>query len=123
MAYGEWESARRYMWAAVDAYETWWPSMCKLELGRLAWLEDDPEKAARLLRLSCQGEFKVPDSLQDEHPDIADSHASMALANAIKLCKKTGSATLAEHYLARLRSEYPAQAKEYEKRISVRSGN
>ena len=65
MAYGEWESARRYLWAAVDAYETTDPTQCKNVLDSLAWLEDDPEKAARLLDLSCQGEFPFPSFVLD----------------------------------------------------------
>ena len=60
MKLGRWKSARRYLWAAVDAYETTDPTQCKLALGALAWLEEDPEKAAGLLQLSCEGEF-APD--------------------------------------------------------------
>ncbi len=105
---GNWESARRHLWAAVDVYETYDPTQCKIALGQLAWLEDDPEKAARLLQLSCQGEFHLP------YPHNSENLAASQLENAYTLCKETDSTALAEHYLERLRKDYPIQAKEYE---------
>jgi len=118
MSLGNWESAKRYLWAAVDTYETFDTTQCKFVLGALAWLEDDPEKAARLLQLSCQGEFLVPSRYQGEFTH-SETFAASQLLNAFDLCKETDSAALAEHYLARLRTEYPIQAEEYEDRSWV----
>ncbi len=120
MALGNWESARRNLWAAVDVYEASYPANCKNVLGRLAWLENDPEKAAHLLQLACQGEFLKPTRHQGELAHSARA-AARQLMNAYTLCMATDSAVLAEHYLARLRTEYPTQAREFEERGEIPS--
>lgn len=109
MTLGNWESARQYLWEAVEVYETEDSTQCKITLGLLAWLEDDLEKAARLLELSCQGEFRAPYPPYDDAPALAASQ----LSNAYRLCRETASDVLAAHYLARIWEEYPELAVEY----------
>jgi hypothetical protein len=122
MQLGEWDAARHYLWEAVEVYKTSDPTQCKIALGQLAWLEDDPEKAARLLQLSCQGKFQLPYPLnksrryQEGFPNYEERTAANQLLNAFNLCEQTESVALADHYLTRLRREYPVQAKEYENR-------
>lgn len=93
MGLGEWDAARRCFWEALDAPLD--PRFHRYACAKLAWLEDDPEKALRYLELSCQGD-------------------DYWLPNAIFLCRTTGSGALAEHYLARLRVENPEVAHLYE---------
>ncbi len=95
MTLGKWDAARRYFWEALER-PSMSPDMRKDVCAKLAWLEDDPERAARLLELSCQ----------------EDRHGSQ-LRNAIYLCQKTESNALADHYLARLRTEHPEVARKY----------
>ncbi len=88
MSLGQWDAARRCFWVALDSPLD--PGIHKFAAAKLAWLEDDPEKALQYLELSCYGE-----------------NCSHWLINAVDLCEATGSDALAEHYLARLRTEYP----------------
>ena len=97
MAVGKWDEARRCLWKVLDAPLD--PSLHRHALESLAWIEEDPEIAARLLELSVQGDDQC--------------HGHM-LANAVKLSRVTGSNALAEHYLARLRTEDPEMARRYE---------
>lgn len=95
MALGEWDAAKRCWWESLDAPLS--PGIHRHACARLAWLEEDPEKAARLLELSCQ---------EDEYGSW--------LSNAIRLSRVTGSTELADHYLARLRAENPKLAKYFD---------
>ncbi len=94
MVLGDWEDARGYLYEALAAPPSHFSrrSIC----GTLAWLEPDPEKAARLLELACQGKEDVDGG---------------ALINAIRLAEATGSDALADHYLNRLRRESPEQVR------------
>lgn len=94
MKLGDWDSARLHLWAAVDVQDD--PDYSLIlpwASAKLAWLEDDPEKAARYLELSTP---KGPMMLggRDMLP--------MNLRNAISLCKATGSTALRDHYQERL---------------------
>ncbi len=87
---GEFDEARGYFQDIIDSpFNEYTLPYHRMACGNLAWLEDDPEKAARLLELSCQGK------------------PGMALLDAAELCRLTGSDELAEHYSERLRSEFP----------------
>lgn len=95
MSLGEWDEARRCFWLVLDAPLDRY--FHRDAYAKLAWLEVDPEIAARYLALSAQG---------DEHGEW--------LANAYDLCRVTGSDALAEHYLAQLRIQNPEMARQYE---------
>ncbi len=60
MELGKWESARHYLWAVVDEYETSAPTQVKIALGQLAWLEDDPEKASPSCSCLHKANFQHP---------------------------------------------------------------
>lgn len=105
----DWESAKQYLLEAVKVYETEDPTRCKIYLGLLAWLEEDLEKAGKLLELSCQGEFRLPYPPYEDRPEIAASQ----LWNAYRICKETESRVLADHYLTRLWEEYPKFAEQF----------
>ena len=95
MERGDRDGARRYFRETLDS-----PRFSNA--GALAWLETDPEKAARLLELSCQ------------------VHSNpFRLINAVKLARATGNDALAEHYLNRLRLHHPENAEEYERRLET----
>ena len=89
MTGGDWDGARRYLQETLNS-----PSFSNG--GALAWLESDPEKAARLLDLSCR------------------KNNVFSLINAVELTRATGSDALTEHYLTRLRLQAPERAQEYE---------
>ncbi len=93
LGHGDWDSARLHLWAAIDAGGD--PSVLQYASAKLAWLEDDPEKAARYLELSCQGDGGWLNTQEQ------------ALRNAVSLCKATGSTALKDHYSERLRALYP----------------
>ena len=101
---GHWGDARRYLWTAVRDYESTNADLCRFTLGVLAWLERDPEEAAYLLQLSCEGSF--------ERSGIKWQN----LIAAYKLCRRTGSDELATHYLCRALEEFP----EYTERLAER---
>ena len=94
MQIGQWDSARRYCWQVLDSDIH--PYMRGNALTNLAWLEEDREKAALLLEMSCETEDRY------------------SLGSAIRLCRATGSTALADHYLARLRVIEPKWAKSYD---------
>jgi hypothetical protein len=87
MRLGQWDAARRYYWQVLDSDVR--PYIRDSALANLAWLEEDPEKAALLLELSCEND---------------QGHL---LASAIRLCLATGSDALADHYIARLFAKEP----------------
>ena len=83
---GDWVTAERLYRQALDyPLNSYCQRDCCL---RLAWMEDDPEVATRLLDLACP-----PD---DESP--------VFLSQAAYLANRTGSQDLCEHYRARLRA-------------------
>ena len=94
MRLGKWDSARRYFWQVLDSDAD--PKLKGYVCAKLAWLEEDPEKAALLLELACETD--------DDH----------SLASAIELCRATDSVALADHYLARLREIDPGWARQYD---------
>ena len=106
---GKYEEAERYLWEGVKVYEEADPTQCKVAMCALAWLEEDPEMAAQLLYVSCQGDFS--------HINLKASN----LLSAYKLCVETESTVLAEHYLTRLYTECPEQAKKYHERTRIPS--
>lgn len=87
---GDWDGARRRFSEVIEMSSN--PLARRHACSRLAWLEDDPEKAAKLLELSCTGE---------------NQNIAFFLTNAVRLARCTGSDALAEHYLARIRAECP----------------
>lgn len=97
---GDLKSARRYLWAAVDAHKTTEPEGCKYALWLLSAIETDPEKAAMLMHLSLQG------------TNTGDSPRS--LYSAYRLCNMRKSPEWADYYLVRFWAENPEKAKEYE---------
>jgi hypothetical protein len=95
MSLGRWDAARRYFWEAIEDKNTELFRR-KYSCGQLAWLEEDPKRAARLLALSCEGD-----------------RTGYLLHEAVTLCRATGSDALAEHYLARLCADHPETARMY----------
>ena len=109
MRAGKWDDARRYFYQALDESPNRFifSKVC----GRLAWLEEDPERAARLLKLSID-EARVSSRIGPQKngragngatPDMWDRMLRERLSNAVELCRVTGSEALANHYLERLR--------------------
>lgn len=96
MKLGQWDDAQRHFWAALDAppHSPGRPAVNRMVCMKLAWLEDDPEKAVRFLEISCQPGAGV----QNGNHDIREE----AMRNAISLCRTTGSTALRDHYKARL---------------------
>lgn len=92
---GNWSGARRCYQTALESPLS--PGQLRHACARLAWLEDDPERAARFLELACQG----------------DAYGAN-IPQAIDLCRATGSDTLERYYLNRLRALNPQMAGEYE---------
>ena len=100
LSLGDLESGRRYLWVAVDVYKGTDSLQCKFALGALSGIERDPEKAALLLHLSCQGSDRNVNGY--------------SLFDAYSRCKTLGSHELADYFLERLWVEFPDEAKEYE---------
>ena len=105
MKTGECDAARRYLYEALDppvAY--YYFKVC----ARLAWLEKDPENAARLLELSCEDKYGwMSDAVERKRVtghDYGADHYIERLSNAVELSRATGSDALADHYLERLRA-------------------
>ncbi len=120
MKSGEWDAARGYLYEALEMANS--KRITNFLCARLAWLEEDPEKAAHLLGLSLQGDEEW---LSQEHdwPGTQSivvrnrrkgimriSWRAELLANAVELTMATGSDSLAEHYLGQLRVECPELA-------------
>ena len=94
MTLGRWDEARQCYWEALDSSLE--PRYKKRACAQLAWLEGNPEMAARYLELSCEGEV------------------ISRLRNAIELCRATGSDELATYYLNRLQAVDSDQARHYD---------
>jgi hypothetical protein len=102
---GEWDEARRYLYEAVDA-----PIGLKGDAAsKLAWLERDPEKATRLIEMSCS-EGWLTGSLNDLQVRVLTER----LENAVDLARATGSDASADYYLQRLRRIDPERARAYD---------
>lgn len=99
---GEVELARRYYWKAVDTYKDTDVRQCKFSLKVLSKIEEDSERAALLLQLSCQGIDSIPKLMAQN------------LKEVYNYCYTRNSPELGDYYLERLWSEYPLLAKEYE---------
>ncbi len=128
---GEWDAARGYLYEVVlgaTGSSTAYRDAC----GWLAWLEDDPEKAARLLDMSANDratrDHVARGSLVARSPghelDSALAKAELAdlekrLGNAVELAHVTGSDALAEYYMAKLRALSPVAARELEAMIEA----
>jgi hypothetical protein len=100
---GDLDTARRYLWVAVDRYKTVDLDQCRFALRSLAELERDPERAALLLQLSCQGSGATGKSRV----------IGMNVAEAYRVCEESNTPKLAEYYKTRLLNKYPKQAEEY----------
>ncbi|HUW60481.1 MAG TPA: tetratricopeptide repeat protein [Candidatus Bathyarchaeia archaeon] len=88
MARGKWDEAKSCYSEFVRKSKD--PVMLQIAHGRLAWLEDDPELAARYMELASSGEQAWP------------------IALCRSLAWQTGSTVLAQHYQAlfeRVRAE------------------
>ena len=96
-ALGKLDEARRCLWKVIDSSVD--PSWHRWASANLAWLEEDPEIAARYFELSLQGDER-----------------GRWLGNAVRLCQATGSDALAEHYLGRLCIQNPEMARYYEEK-------
>ena len=100
---GELDAARRCWWRVLDSSE---PDARRFACAELAWYEEEPEMAARLLEISCQ-------------EGVGEGNN---LVNAIELCRLTGSTKLADHYLDRLRAEHGGRARSWERDWEGRTG-
>jgi len=92
---GDWETARHFYRKALD-YPIW-PRIRQVSLVRLAWMEDDPLVADRLLGLA-----------------LPEKVSTRALYDATDLAWRTGSDDLFENYLERLRVENPEIASQFD---------
>jgi len=111
---GEWEDARGYLNQALE--ESTSRFTFRRVCAKLAWLEEDPEKAAYLLELSIDEEY-LSDCIREwtsrgeqQSADVFAGILQERLSNAVELCRATGSDALAEHYLGRLRHHDPEAA-------------
>ena len=96
MSLRNFDVAKLYMEASIRNHISTSPAQCKNILVHLAEVEPDPERAALMLRLACQGKsFNV----------------FISLCKSYQLCIETGSTQLADHYLDRIYTEYPNELK------------
>ena len=115
MSAGEWDDARRYLGQALE--ESTSRSVFRRVCARLAWLEEDPQKAVRLLELSIDEEAlssRIEDNRiagKDRVADLLATTLEERLADAVELCRSTGSEVLAYHYLERLGRHNPEAAR------------
>lgn len=91
LARGKWDDARRYLYQVLEetSYTVYYRTAC----AELAWLEEDPEKAVRLLELSIDE--------KNQHGlrvDLWTRTLQERLSNAVELCQATGSEALADFY-------------------------
>ena len=111
---GDWDAARGYLHELLD--EPHASPRYRDACGRLAWLEEDPHKAARFLEMSCDDtwlKFKLATGSKDMarvHSGLLERH----LSNAVELTRATGSDALADHYLERLRLLNPETARGFD---------
>ena len=117
MKAGKWDDARRYFYQALE--ESTKPVFTRV-CSQLAWLEDDPEKAVRLLELSID-EKKLSSKIRNRRREGNDAGADMwagllqeRLSNALELAEATGSHALASHYRERLRMNGLEPAQHYD---------
>lgn len=121
MRAGEWEEARHYFHEALDERPNRFifGEIC----AQLAWIETDPEKAARLLALSIDEEFNASrigtQIVTIPGGGTVDAWAQtlrQRLENAVELCRATGSEALADYYLERLRNYDPEAASRFDEK-------
>jgi len=120
---GKWDGARRYLYETLRTTDS--NGRFRGACAQLAWLEQDPTKAARLLELSLQGDdewLSVQIELAGTVNMVAPTRRTgidrvsiraTLLANAVELTGATGSRALESHYLELLRVESAELARNF----------